>query len=236
MAMIGAIVKAIIASPAPVLFLDTCVLLDIVRAPRRGKPIEVRVAEALRTAVTKAPKTIHLLVGSPTPTEWRDHIVETEGECAEALDICNSVSEACGYAGLPTFAPLPSGVPGLPARLRSLTEDLLTSAVTIDHNASALKRAVDRVISGAIPAKSGGKGAKDAVILEHAVEVTTRLRTAHFTQPCIFISSNTSDFAVSKTSTNLHSNLVPVFIPIQLEYAISLENAETILVGIGWSP
>jgi hypothetical protein len=123
MAMIGPIVKAIIGSPAPVLFLDTCVLLDIVRAPRRGKPIEVRVAEALRTAVAKVPKSIHLLVGAPTPTEWRDHIVETEGECTESLEICNSVSAACGHTGLPTFAPLPSGVPGLPSRLRRLSED-----------------------------------------------------------------------------------------------------------------
>jgi hypothetical protein len=236
MPMIGAIVKAIIASPAPVLFLDTCVLLDIVRAPRRGKPIEVRVAEALRTAVTKAPKTIHLLVGSPTPTEWRNHILETEEECAEALDICDFVSAACGHTGLPTFAPLPTGVPGLPVRLRRLSEDLMMSAVTIGHSASALKRAVDRVITGTIPAKPGGKGAKDAVIVEHAVEVTTKLRTAHFTQPCIFVSSNTGDFAVSKTSTNLHAQLVPVFNRIQLEYAISLENAETILVAIGWSP
>jgi hypothetical protein len=236
MAMIGTIVRAIIASPAPVLFLDTCVLLDIVRAPRLDKPIEVRVAEALRTAVTKTPKTIHLLVDSPTPTEGRDHIVETEGECTEALEICSLVSAAGGHAGLPTFAPLPLGVAGLPACLRRPSEDLLTAAVTISHNASALRRAVDRVITGTIPARPGGKGAKDAVILEHAVEVTTKLRTAHFTQPCIFVSSNTGDSAVSKTSAILHPQLVPVFGPIQLEYQISLENAERSLANVGWSP
>src|SRR5262245_48518831 len=147
MAVIGAVVTAITGSPAPVLFLDTCVLLDIVRAPRRNKASEVRVARALLTAVRKTPKTIHLLVGSPTQTEWTDHIVETEAECNAAVDGCNAVSAICGYMTLPTVAPLPAGVLGLPALLRSLSADLLAAAVPISHNAAALKRAVDRVIA-----------------------------------------------------------------------------------------
>ena len=235
MAVIGAIVKAITGSPAPVLFLDTCVLLDVVRAPRRNKPGEVRVAQALLTAARKAPKTVHLLVGSPAATEWNDHIAETEADCAGAVESCNAVSAVCGYVALPPVAPLPAGVLGLPALLRSLSADLLAEAVPIGHNAAALRRAVDRVIASQIPAKSGGKGAKDAVILEHAVETTAQLRSAAFTQPCVFVSSNTRDFAASG-STNLHPLLVPVLTPIQLQYATSLEHAETMLTAVGWSP
>ena len=41
MALIADIVHDITANPAPVLFLDTCILLDVVRAPLRGKPDEV---------------------------------------------------------------------------------------------------------------------------------------------------------------------------------------------------
>ena len=44
MTLIADIIHDITANPAPVLFLDTCILLDVVRAPLRSKPDEVRFA------------------------------------------------------------------------------------------------------------------------------------------------------------------------------------------------
>ncbi len=67
-------VATITANPAPVVFLDSCILLDIVRAPGRNLAGEVRVATQFLDGVAKAPKTLHLLIGSPTPTEWNDNI------------------------------------------------------------------------------------------------------------------------------------------------------------------
>jgi hypothetical protein len=69
MTLIADIIHDVTANPAPVLFLDTCVLLDIVRAPLRNKPSEVLFARLFLTAVQKTPKTIHLVVASPTQTE-----------------------------------------------------------------------------------------------------------------------------------------------------------------------
>ena len=103
------------------------------------------------------------------------------------------------------------------------------------HDAAALGSAVDRIIASEIPVKRGGKGAKDAVILEHAVEATSELRASGFTGACVFVSSNTNDFA-APGSTNLHPLLVPVFNPINLLYATSLTHAEAILVSAGWAP
>ena len=45
MTLIADIIHDITANPAPVLFLDTCILLDVVRAPLRSKPDEVRFAQ-----------------------------------------------------------------------------------------------------------------------------------------------------------------------------------------------
>jgi hypothetical protein len=67
MTPIGRIVTAITGSPAPVLFVDSCTLLDIVRAPLRNKANEVRVARQFLASVRKTPKTIHILNSSPTP-------------------------------------------------------------------------------------------------------------------------------------------------------------------------
>jgi hypothetical protein len=97
-----------------------------------------------------------------------------------------------------------------------------------------MDRAISRIIDSTHPAKPGGKGAKDSIILEHAVEVTARLRAAGRTEICLFVSSNTGDFA-KKNSTDLHAQLGPVFGPVNLQYAVSLAHAETILTAAGWA-
>jgi len=232
---IGRIVTVIARSPAPVLFLDSCVLLDVVRAPLRDKPGEVRVAGRLLTAVRKSPKAAHLLIASPTPTEWNDHVGEAEVDCATAVRAYNAVASVCGHLGHGGVAFLPSLGASLPGQLRQLSADLLGAAGLIDHNAAALGRAADRIIAATPPAKPGGKGAKDSIILEHVVETTASLRQAGFTAACVFVSSNTKDFAAS-AGTTLSPALAPVFHPVQLQYAASLEHAEAILLAAGWVP
>jgi hypothetical protein len=235
MTLIADAVTTISGHPAPVVFLDSCVLLDIVRAPLRNVTIEVRVAHQLLASVRKVPKSVYLIIGSPTPTEWTDHIDEAEKDCATAVNSCNAVAEVCGHLAVPGVAPLPPVALGLPGLLRRLSGDLLAAAITLDHDAGALSRAVNRVVASSLPAKKGGKGAKDAVILEHALEATRQLRAAGFLGACIFTSSNTSDFAAPK-STALHPLLAPDFAPLNLLYATSLTHAETHLLTAGWSP
>jgi hypothetical protein len=236
MALIADIVRDIAAIPAPVLFLDTCILLDIVRAPLRSKPDEVRFAQLFLTSVRKNPKTIHLLVPSPVQPEWDTHIQERVNECATALNACNAVAAICGHLPLPVVAALPAGVLTMPILLRQLSTDLLAACVTIDNDGLASVRAVDRIIASRHPVKQPhSKGAKDSVILEHAVETTAQLRSAGFAEICIFVSSNTGDFA-NPGSTNLHAQLAASFNPVSLRYAVSLADAEGVLTAAGWVP
>lgn len=235
MTTLGRIVTTVGGSPAPVAFLDSCTLLDIVRAPLRNKATEIRVARLFLNAVRKTPNTIHLLIGSPTPTEWNDHIAKTEAECQDAIECCNAVAAACGHMGMAALAPLPTGTGTLPTLLRQLSADLLAACVTMDHQAAAMSRAVNRIIAPRLPARKKGTGAKDSVIIEHAIELTSQLRTAGFMRPCVFVSSNTSDFA-APSSTAVHPDLATEFAAVQLDYAISLEHADSILLAAGWVP
>jgi hypothetical protein len=232
---IGSIVTAITGSPAPVLFVDSCTLLDVVRAPLRDKPGEVRVAREILAAVRKVPKTAHLLIASPTSKEWADHIAEAVADCTTAVNGCNAVSLICGHMALPAVASLPAAVLDLPNLLRGLSKDLLNESVEIKNQAAAMDKAIARIIASIHPAKPGGKGAKDSIILEHAIETTGKLRGKGFPQPCVFISSNTNDFGV-RGSTTLHPLLAPVFTPVNLQYAVSLTHAESILTAAGWVP
>ncbi len=233
MTVIGRIVAAVKGNPAPVLFLDSCILLDIVRAPLRNKASEVQFARMFLDSVRKKPKRIHLFIASPTPTEWSDHVGEAETDCTTAVNGCNAVAAICGHLPLPGVASLPAAVLGLPPMLRTLSADLLNEAVTIDHNAAAMGRAINRIIASTHPAKPGGKGAKDSIILEHAVETTDKLRAVGFAETCLFVSSNTTDFA-TKGSINLHPQFAPAFNPVNLRYAVSLTHAESILTAAGW--
>jgi len=236
MTLIAGIVHDITANPAPVLFLDTCILLDVVRAPLRNKPDEVRFAKLFLASAQKNPKTIHLLVASPVQTEWNTHILERVNECMTAVNACNAVASICGHLALPAVAVLPAGVLTMPALLRQLSTDLLATCVTIDNDGIALGRAVDRIIAYRHPVKQPhSKGAKDSVILEHVVEATAQLRNAGFAGICIFVSSNTGDFA-NPGSTNLHAQLIASFNPLNLQYAVSLTDAESVLTAAGWVP
>jgi hypothetical protein len=153
MTLIADIARDIAANPAPVLFLDTCVLLDVVRAPLRSKPDEVRGAQLLLGSVQKSPQMIHLLVPSPVPLEWNTHIQERDDECTTAVNACDAVSAICGHLALPVVAALPKGVLDMPRLLRELSTDLLAACVTIDIDGLASARAVDRIIASRHPVK-----------------------------------------------------------------------------------
>jgi hypothetical protein len=228
-------VSTIGGNPAPVVFLDSCVLLDVVRAPQRNAAGEVRVAGQFLASVQRVPSTIYLVIGSPTPTEWSANIDEAVRDCTTAVNSCNAVAEVCGYLAVPGVAALPAAALGLPGLLRQLSADLLAAAIRLDHHGGALASAIDRVVNTRLPARKGGKGAKDAVILEHALEATRQLRASGFAGTCVFTSSNTSDFAAPQSPT-LHPLLVPDFTPHNLLYATSLTHAETHLLAAGWVP
>jgi hypothetical protein len=53
MTLIADVVAVITGNPAPLLFLDSCILLDVVRAPLRNKPSEIQFARVFLTAALK---------------------------------------------------------------------------------------------------------------------------------------------------------------------------------------
>lgn len=86
MSSILAAVGAIQAHVAPVVFLDTCVLLDIVRAPLRNASLTVQAATELLTGAQRVSPTVYLVIGCPTPTEWNDNVVEAVTDCSIAVN------------------------------------------------------------------------------------------------------------------------------------------------------
>ena len=160
MPSIAAAVATIEANPAPMVYLDTCVLLDIIRAPLRNTAAAVQAASELMTGAQRKPPTVYLVIGCPTPTEWNDHVEEAIADCTTAVTSVNAVSEAWGFLGSAGIPLLPLWAMPLPDRLKDLSENLHNAAILLDKDGDALSRAIERVITGEPPAKKGGKGAK----------------------------------------------------------------------------
>ncbi len=221
---------------APIVFLDTCALLDVVRAPLRNAAGNVEAPAELLTGATRNPPTVHLVIACPTPTEWGAHIDEAVQDCENAVNSVRTVSASCTFVGLPALGPLPAGLATLPDRLKTLSKNLLDEAILLDKDGDALSRAIGRIINARKPARKGGQGAKDAAILEHAVSLVDALLVGGFVGLRVFVSSNTDDFATAKT-TAIHPDIKPVFDPPRdIRYFVSLSAAVMWLKASGWVP
>ena len=221
-------------APAPVVFLDTCVLLDVIRAPARNHSATVRAALDLLVGAVRGRPTVYPVVSRLSLTEWMDHADEVEGDCESVVAACDAVSESMTHLGLPAPPLLPPDAFGVPKKLRELSANLRDASICLDDDAEALARAINRIVDVKMPAKRGGRGAKDAVIVEHAVCLADGLRRQGFHELCLFVSSNTADFA-DRNNVRIHPDLASSFTQSNLLFAPSLASALTMLTRSGWS-
>jgi hypothetical protein len=104
------------ADNRPVPFLDTCVIVDIIRATMRCMGTNfVQSAVVLRGLLKSAPPGCALAVASMVPTEWGNHAPRTRnevrGHLAKIQDQAQHFHAACGTPGVG----LAYGLPAYPA-------------------------------------------------------------------------------------------------------------------------
>lgn len=204
--------------------------------PLRNAAANVQAAKDLLFGAKRVPPTIYLVVASPTPTEWDAHIEEAVQDCEKAVNSVSAVSDCCNVVGLTPIEARPADLPALPDRLRELSKHLLDASILLRNHCDALGRAVDRINNARKPARKGGQGAKDSVILEHAVQLVDALLESGFTAHRAFVSSNTADFSWGKT-TDIHPEIKQAFnAPREIHYFISISSAIAWLGSNGWAP
>ena len=149
------------AENRPVLFLDTCILLDVVRATYRCLGGCVERASELLGMLTADPPECSLVVASIVVTEWNDnashvrdevrgHLVKIQDQARHFHDACHTLGIALGF-GRPFY----HGV-GLADRLHDLSRDLLNRSVRLDADVGCTSRGVGRVVAKTrLPSKAG---------------------------------------------------------------------------------
>jgi hypothetical protein len=221
-----------LAAPGPILFLDTCTLLDIVRAPLRDRTAEVRAGIELRALA--ATGKVRLFVQDIVAGEWADNLPAARrdgGDGVRAFIATWQIAADLGQQAPP--------LPVLPPRtlideLEKLSQDLLMAAETLDRDYAGMSWAIDRVAAKQKPSSAKGM-VKDCHILGHALRLSTLLGAVGYPNWRLLVSSNRSDFA-APNATVFHPDIVPDASAAGLRYANSLEAAVTDLRAAGEIP
>jgi hypothetical protein len=219
-------VAQILTSGIPVLFADTCSLLDVIRAPLRPVDLPgcVEAAQDL-VRLTTPPVQCTLVVASFVPGEWLAHAdsqVETVRIHVAGVDEeSKRLHEFHGFLGIiPSFPAVEYGSLSLADGLADLSRRLLDGALHLDPDSNCVLRAYTRATNYMPPSLKGGE-VKDSTIMEECLEVSRRLQAAGFSPKRIFCTSNKSDYC-AKGSSRLHPALTADFLATGLTFATSL--------------
>jgi PIN domain len=214
----------IAASGVPVLFLDTCILLDMIRSTSRYLTNDTARALELSVLASAAPPACLVVVSSIVPHEWNANAQKVTEENARYLERLEEHSrhfhDACHAFGIALpFGRAGYSQSGLAERLRDLSKRVLDQSVCLDADAGSRSRAVERVIRRLPPSRKSGE-VKDSAIIEDYMAVCRSSRTHGFTRKCVFCSSNPADYC--ETGGRLHPALDAEFIACGLTFTTNL--------------
>jgi hypothetical protein len=219
---------AVVAGGAPILCVDTCSLLDILRDPRREsiRPHEataahnlVAAAEAGRLTVLMAPQVI---------VELGDNRAKVEGETVAALEKLREMVKrvdgwvaAFGSAGTMETSHLAGHVD----RASALVDRWLRAAIVIAEGPEIPGRAFDRVRTARTPSRKGKENMKDCTVIETYLDFVGAFRNEGGAAKVVFVSANTNDYA-GDVGAVLKPDLAAEFATFKLEYEPNLAAAE----------
>jgi hypothetical protein len=221
--------------PAPIIFIDTCVFLDLFRADEsqtkvpyepRAPHREIRDAADLLALVNATPEAAHLIVPELVPREYSDHATAVQAQFGKWTELHDKNQDWLREASLSVALTLPAPHSvhpyNLASLLRGLADNLLAKAQVLERDQTCVDRALHRLINKIRP--SHKKEVKDSMNLEQCLELSRRLQAAGFPRSRVWVSSNINDFAQPNSSL-IHAELQGDFTAAGLKYSTSLRVA-----------
>jgi hypothetical protein len=225
-------VTRLVALGAPVLCLDTCTLLDVVRDITRESAQLANVSAGLsllQHAETRT--TLAILVAEQVRIELANNLPVVEQEAQVALakfsaqaQRIDQVATAFGAQGGVRTQHLQSHV----QRARAVFDRWTAMGYEVVPDASVPARAFLRVNGPRTPARLGKESMKDCVVVETYIDYAGQLRRAGCTSPIVFASSNTRDYH-APGSSHVAPDIAADFGALQIEYAPNFGAAKHLL-------
>lgn len=209
----------------PVLLLDTCSILDIVRAPFREQ-LGVHDIDALHKLTIRAaaaPPKVSFVLTTQVLEEFREHVGRVEMETRDALK--NAADRFTGILRrMQALSPdncIPGAVDllslGFPQRGRQLADQVVQASSVLTDHQEDLTKAYARVRLAKPPATRAKQSIKDCLITENYLRLAAALRANGFCPNMAFVTSNTKDYQQGHSS--LHPQLREDFAAVHLEYS-----------------
>lgn len=229
---VDAVVRQMVHRGAPVVFADTCSILDLMRDPTRDSvKAHDRIAA---TRLVEALENGNMLSGMVAPQvvlEMAEHADSTAEETARALtDLSaklqriDALHRAYGGVGTSNVVHLNSHA----TRARAIFDRWVAASVESPEPDCVHKRAVARVNQSRAPARKGKDSIKDCLVIETYLEMARVLRQEGLHSTFVFLSSNTTDYRVTG-STMLRPELKHDFSATRIQYASGFGQARHLL-------
>ncbi|MCB9947253.1 MAG: DUF4935 domain-containing protein [Rhodospirillaceae bacterium] len=220
--MSGNDIAWLVALGAPVLCLDTCAVLDLMRDPTRDNVRSHERAAALDLLVAaEGGSKLVALLADQVVLELGEHMQNVEDEAREAivklkaqLGRIDAVAAIYGSVGTADLRHLDDHV----MRARKIVDRWTKAVVVANQRADVPNKALIRLNSARTPARKGKDSMKDCVVIETYLDTVRSLRGASHTHPIVFASSNTKDY-VGEIGSALKPDLAAEFASLQMDYA-----------------
>ena len=212
----------------PILLLDTCTVLDIIRAPVRTE-IGLHDIKAVHTLLARAtgqtPK-VSLVITQKVVEEFNRNVNKVENESRNKIkEISNTyngiLSRMKVLSPSQTFPPTNDLLSyGFPELGRDITEKIMqASSILNDEIDTFLALAARRESGNRPPAMQRKKSLNDCIIIESYLCLTQKLFSDGFKQNMVFSTSNKYDY--EQKQRGLHPDLQKEFDAVRLQYAPS---------------
>lgn len=197
-------VQRIATSPAPVLFPDTCAILDLLRIPLQEDSIKgnVEIAKQFIALSQLSPCALWIVIPSQVFDEWngRVHCVlkELENRLQDIDKQIEKLHEVADAVELTLPARILYSRQHIVRALKTLSEDFLKGSLFVSLDPACKNRAVDRTMNNRPPARKGQLS--DCIIIEHCIELCSKLLASGFSEERVFFTLNSKDYFEGKTS------------------------------------
>ncbi|HHQ6722385.1 TPA: PIN domain-containing protein [Serratia fonticola] len=206
----------------PILCLDTCSFLDIIRDITR-ETVTTSDVKASFHLLRKAEEDSGLIVlmAEQVMHELNDNESNVECEAKRSLAKfksqairVNEVASLFGSLNNFDLGHLDTHV----VKAMSILKRWKDVSYFIPQAENIPKRAYLRVMSGRTPSRKGKESMKDCVVTESYLDFAAKLRTLGLKSPIVFISSNTKDYYSSNTN-HLSNDISDDFKEFNIDYA-----------------
>lgn len=226
-------VNTINLNKSPVLFVDTCSILDVFRTIfRDGVPVDI-ISSAIDITERFNATSVWLVVSETIITELQENKLTVLNELKKAIKAVDE-RNILFLAAINMITPPPTKTIhkfdsyNIDTHLNNIVDNFISKCLVLNLEEHHSAKAMNRVIKGVSPSNKGKQQAKDCLIFEIFLDFSKRLRDSGFNNHIVFISSNSNDYGKPNNADN---PLKDEFLNINAKYVNTLSWAVSVLDG-----